>query len=88
VYRETGQLEQAVMLQEEMLRTMKETLGEHHSDTIIMSSNLAVTYCAMGQLKKAKALQEEVLRIMKDLRGSLTLILSPQPPAWQSLIET
>lgn len=43
-YHGLGRLEEALQLQEEVLKLMTEVLGKHHPDTISASSNLSLTY--------------------------------------------
>jgi Tetratricopeptide repeat len=54
-------LDDAVGLQVEVLRAMKNSLGELHPHTLIAKGNIALFYQKQGRLDDAVGLEEEVL---------------------------
>ncbi|KIM24489.1 hypothetical protein M408DRAFT_75716, partial [Serendipita vermifera MAFF 305830] len=69
LYRSSGRLNEAEVLQQEVLRINKDILGERHPNTIAALNNLANTYSDLGKLSEAEAIQREVLRLRKEILG-------------------
>ena len=57
------------VLQEEVQEARKTVLGGRHPDTLVVMSNLALTYWSQGQMDDAVVLTEEVLEARKTSLG-------------------
>ena len=68
-YSNFGRLEEAEVLQKEVLKHYNEEFGEKHPDTVSARSNLAFTYGNLGRLKEAGQLHAEVLKVRKEILG-------------------
>ena len=64
-----GQLKEARPLLEEDLQASRETLGDHHPDTLISVGNLALLLQEMGLLEEARPLCDEALRGRRENAG-------------------
>lgn len=69
VYHKIGRMNEAVPLQQEVLRLRKEILGERHPDTITALNNIASTYYDLSRPKEAEELQAEVLKVRREILG-------------------
>jgi tetratricopeptide (TPR) repeat protein len=69
LYREQGNYEKAVELQEKCLRINKQQLGETHPETLIAKVNLAWTYRLQERFAEAQPIQEELLAISIEFLG-------------------
>ncbi|KIM24295.1 hypothetical protein M408DRAFT_234199 [Serendipita vermifera MAFF 305830] len=68
-YCNLGRYAEAEMLQVEVVKMLKDILGELHPETIRASSNLVLTYRGLGRLNDASILQAEVLRLSQEVHG-------------------
>jgi len=68
-YRDLGQYDQALALQEPTLQLRRANLGEDHPATLDSMNELAITYGALGQYNKALALKERILKLWHAKRG-------------------
>lgn len=68
-YHDIGRLEEARILQQEVLDLRKEILGDVHPDTISAMNNLSNTYGTLGRTEESTLLQGEVLRLRKKILG-------------------
>ena len=64
-----GQLKEARPLLDESLRSRRETLGNHHPDTLTSINNMGKLLKAMGQLEEAKPLCEECMQAQRETLG-------------------
>ena len=64
-----GKLEEAVVMQKEVLGKIRRILGEEHLDTISAINGLACTLRRRGQLEEAAAMQREVLEKRRQILG-------------------
>ncbi|KIM23353.1 hypothetical protein M408DRAFT_27920 [Serendipita vermifera MAFF 305830] len=78
VYRCCGKLNEALLINEELLKAWKIHQGDRHPNTINATSNLAIVYHELGRLKEALDLHEHALNLSKEIFGekdALTLML-------------
>ena len=68
-YRDAGQNDRALKLDEETLALRKAKLGPDHPDTLMSMNNLAISYAAAGQNDRALKLFEETLALRKAKLG-------------------
>ncbi|KAG8807691.1 hypothetical protein FRC17_004316, partial [Serendipita sp. 399] len=64
-----GKPEEALPLQQELLRKRTESLGPNDPNTLVIMDNLANTYSALGQEENALPLIEEVLQKRREILG-------------------
>ena len=78
VLNENGQWQDAVELEEKVLKACKRTLGDEHPSTILSMNNLAWSYNNLGRPQDAVQLREKVLEACKRTLGDehLSTILS------------
>ena len=69
IYRDAGQFENSLALDEETLRLSKAKLGPEHPDTFRAMNNVASMYWGLGKLEQSIPLFEETLRLSKRVRG-------------------
>src|SRR5438034_198484 len=68
-YKNQGRTNEAVELEEEVLKKRKEILRLDHPDTLTSMNNLASTYEKQGRTNEAVELEEEVLKKRKEILG-------------------
>ena len=68
-YSEAGRLEEALVMQEEVLLLRLEKQGPEHLDTFIAMNSLANSYAANGRLEDALELYEKVLQMRRMRLG-------------------
>jgi hypothetical protein len=66
-------------VQERILATRRQTLGEGHPDTLTSIANLAATLHAEGDLAGARVLQEEALSALRHVVGGEVGRTHPDP---------
>jgi tetratricopeptide (TPR) repeat protein len=66
-YRELGQPDEALPLQQRAVEITEAALGSDHPDTAIRLNNLASTYRELGQPDEALPLQQRVAEITEAL---------------------
>ena len=69
VLNENGQWQDAVELEEKVLKACKRTLGDEHPSTILSMNNLAWSYNNLGRPQDAVQLREKVLEACKRTLG-------------------
>ncbi len=70
VYSSQGQMQLAIVALRDAIRIVKRSYGEAHSDTIVLTANLAFQYVAAGQNQQAQPLWKEYIRLATDVFGS------------------
>ncbi|MCJ1231588.1 hypothetical protein MMC12_008266 [Toensbergia leucococca] len=60
-YSDLGRRQEAVELEEKVLKVRKRILGEEHPDTLTSMNNLASSYSDLGRRQEAVKLQEKVV---------------------------
>ena len=64
-----GRYEDAVKLEEKVLKETERLLGPEHPDTVRAMANLAATYRSQGRYEDAVKLEEKVLKETERLLG-------------------
>ena len=72
-YWNQGRWDDAVKLQEDVLKARIRLLGEEHPDTLTAMANLASTYWNQGRWDDAVKLEEDVLKARIRLLGKSIL---------------
>ncbi|KAK2061325.1 TPR-like protein [Colletotrichum caudatum] len=69
VYSELGRLDEAEQMQNDVLETCRQDLGDDHPDTITAMNNLAITLERKGRYGEALSLQSAVLESLNSKYG-------------------
>ena len=68
-YSDLGQHQQALKLNEQVLKKQREILGPDHPHTVLTMGNLAYSYSHLGQHQQALKLKEQVLEKQREILG-------------------
>ena len=69
MYLDTGDVEQALSILEDVLRRMETAIGPAHQDTLKCKGHIAECYYAQGRLDEARAILEETVTAAKVATG-------------------
>ena len=69
----TGRYQDAERLEQQVLETVREDLGENHPDTLTIMNNLAMTYYDQGRYEEAEKLQKQAFQIRREVVGETHL---------------
>ncbi|KAE9382782.1 hypothetical protein BT96DRAFT_845057, partial [Gymnopus androsaceus JB14] len=74
-YANLGRYNDALELQEPLLKLSEQALGKEHPDTLSRTQNLAVTYKDLGRYNDALELEEPLLKLSEQVLGNYIPIL-------------
>ena len=70
VYSNQGQIQSAITALQNAIEIVKQSYGEEHSDTIVLTANLAFQYIAAGQNQQAQPHWKDYIRLATAVFGA------------------
>lgn len=68
-YSSLGRNQEALELEEQVLKVRRESLGVEDPQTLLTMANLAISYLGVGRIQEAQELAEQVLELRRKLLG-------------------